>query len=78
MTAYAGCYVEAHALHICFIPCFPCMRIAFEAAFAKHFPDIVFIENAVAVRELCGSFAVAVIEIPRQGSQKCHKILKAE
>ena len=57
---------------------FPCLQIAVEAAFAKHFPDIVFIENAVAVRELCGSFAVAVIEIPRQGSQKCHKILKAE
>ena len=33
----------------------PGLKVAFEAAFAKHFPDIAFIENAVAVRELRGS-----------------------
>ena len=49
---------------VSFLVFFPCLKVAFKAAFAKHSPDIFFIENAVAVRELRGSFAVAVIEIP--------------
>ena len=44
----------------------------------RHFPDIFFIENAVAVRELRGSFAVADMKFLGPHPDKSQKMLKAE